>query len=135
MEQNESLKMYDEALDRLIAGKPRVIKKGTKISNNAVSIEAGRKAGSIKASRVVYDDLRARIEAAALEQARPKRESEVRRQRMSTKKEELEKKLDAALTRELNLVIELLGVRKQLAALTGEGVIPIRRGNSSPQNN
>lgn len=48
---SEALNLYYEALNRLQKGTPIVLPKGTRISNDSVSIEAGRKKGSIKKSR------------------------------------------------------------------------------------
>jgi hypothetical protein len=131
MDQEETLKLYNEALDRLIAGKPAIVSKGARINNDAVSLEAGRGKGSIKKSRVGYAALIARIDAAALKQSHPKREAADRAHRMRGHVADLEEKLDAALGREMSLVYELLSVRKQLASLTDEKVIPIRRSKTS----
>ena len=46
-----AMHLYFEALRRLQEDNPIVVPKGTKISNDAVSLEAGRKKGSIKRSR------------------------------------------------------------------------------------
>lgn len=127
MEQKDALKLYNDALDRLIAGKPVNVQKGTKINNDAVSLEAARGKGSIKKSRAGYADLISRIDAAAQTQAQPKREVADRVLRISGRMSELEEKLDAALGREMSLVYELLSVRRQLAKLTAENVVPIRR--------
>jgi hypothetical protein len=131
MDQKETLKLYNEALDRLILGKPTNVPKGTRINNDAVSLEAGRGKGSIKKSRTGYTALIERIDAAALIQSQPKREAADRVHRMSSRMSDLEEKLDAALGREMSLVYELLSVRKQLASLTSEKVIPIRRSKTS----
>lgn len=48
---SDSLHLYYEALDRLKEGTPVLVPKETKISNDTVSLEAGRKKGSIKKSR------------------------------------------------------------------------------------
>ena len=133
MDQEETLKLYNEALDRLIAGKPTNVSKGARINNDAVSLEAGRGKGSIKKSRAGYAALIARIDAAALEQSQPKRDAADRAHRMSGRVADLELQLDAALGREMSLVYELLSVRKQLANLTDEKVIPIRRSKTSGQ--
>ncbi|MGX9696675.1 hypothetical protein ACWYXK_06780 [Janthinobacterium lividum] len=130
MEQEHALKLYNEALDRLVAGKPVNVAKGTRINNDAVSLEASRGKGSIKKSRAGYANLILRIDAAALQQSQPKREATDRAHRKSERVKELEEKLDAALGREMSLVYELLSVRKQLAGLTDEKVVPIRRGQA-----
>jgi hypothetical protein len=118
---------YYQALDRLKTGKTKVVAKGTKITNDAVSLEAGRGKGSIKKSRAQFRDLIAAIELAANEQARPKRtQAEIVFKSKKTAKQ-LQEQLDAALAREHSLLIELYGVRQRLNDLTGERVLPIRR--------
>ncbi len=42
------LQDYFDALERLKTGKPVNVPKGTKITNDSVSLEAGRKKGTIK---------------------------------------------------------------------------------------
>lgn len=130
MEQDDVLKLYNMALDRLIDGKSIIVKKGAKINNDSVSLEAGRGKGSIKKSRSGYATLIARIDAAALKQSQPKREAADRAQRMRGRVQELEEKLDAALGREMSLVYELLSVRKQVAKLIDEKIVPIRRSKA-----
>ena len=52
-----SLQIYYDALERLKKNKSIILSKGTKITNDAVSLEAGRKKGSIKKSRIMFADL------------------------------------------------------------------------------
>lgn len=54
---SEMLKDYFEALERLKSGKPVIMPKGTKITNDSVSLEAGRKKGTIKKSRQIFAEL------------------------------------------------------------------------------
>ena len=65
------LQDYRDALARLIRGKPENVPKGTKITNDSVSLEAGRKKGTIKRSRPIFKDLIDEINAAAAEQLKP----------------------------------------------------------------
>lgn len=127
MDQEQALKLYNDALNRMIEGRPINVEKGAKINNDNVSVEAGRRKGSIKKSRAGYDGLIARIESAATNQAKPKRDAADRVLRLKAQVSDLEDKLDAALGREMSLVYELLAVRKDLAAVTGDKVIPIRK--------
>lgn len=60
---------YFDALNRLRAGRPINISKGTRICNDSVALEAGRGKGSIKKSRPVFQELIQAIEAAAAEQS------------------------------------------------------------------
>lgn len=123
----EPLADYFEALDRIKKGRPQVVAKGTKITNDAVSIEAGRKKGSIKKSRDLFRDLIATINTAAAEQARPHGEQTERLNKVKQTTDSLRDQLDAALAREISLLAELYETKKKLAYLTGENVLPIRK--------
>ncbi|MFW2308173.1 hypothetical protein [Aliarcobacter butzleri] len=52
---------YYKALERLINNKPINVPKNTKINNDTVALEAGRKRGSIKKSREIFADLLTKI--------------------------------------------------------------------------
>ena len=54
---NDYLEDYYDALERLVNGKAKRLEKSAKINNDNVSLEAGRKKGSIKKSRPVFKDL------------------------------------------------------------------------------
>jgi transposase-like protein len=90
-------------------------------------MEAGRGKGSIKKSRIQFAELIKCIDEAAIEQRQPRlRHAEhATRTKQSTK--ELQAALDAALARELSLVLELFELRKTVAKLTGDKLYPIRR--------
>jgi uncharacterized membrane protein YccC len=124
---NQPLAEYFQALERLKNGHPRFVDKGTKITNDAVSLEAGRKKGSIKKSRELFRDLIEAIDAAAVEQARPQQEHAARLNKVKQTVESLREQLDNALARELSLLAELYETKKKLAQLTGENVLPIRK--------
>lgn len=129
----DTLISYYEALERLRAGRPRIVEKGTKISNDAVSLEAGRRKGSIKKSRPQFQALISEIEAAALEQRRPAyNQRDIIRKAKDTAKS-LRQELDAALARENSLLMELYEVRVQLSKLSGDRVFPIRRNIPNSQ--
>lgn len=123
---SNALDDYFSALERLKQGTPRIVKKGGKITNDSVSLEAGRKKGSIKKSREQFQALIAAIDAAAAEQSRPQREQAQRLGKVKQTAETLRMELDAALGRELSLLVELYETKKILAKLTGEKVLPIR---------
>lgn len=118
---------YFRALERLKTGKTTIVAKDTKITNDAVSLEAGRGKGSIKKSRVQFRGLTAAIKLAANEQARPKQTQAELVFRSKRTAKQLQEQLDAALAREHSLLIELYAVRQRLNVLTGERVLPIRR--------
>ena len=54
---NETLQEYFDALERLKSNHPINVPKGSKINNDTVALEAGRKRGSIKKSREVFAEL------------------------------------------------------------------------------
>ena len=62
------IREYFDALQRLVDNKPCVVSKGTKITKDSVSLEAGRSKGSIKKSRVEFSILITAIEKATREQ-------------------------------------------------------------------
>lgn len=122
----DNLTEYRTALNRLKDGQPKIVPKGTKITRDAVSLEAGRGKGSIKKSRPVFSQLIAEIEAAAAEQSLPRRGVEQQSDRLKSEIKELRTQLDAALSREMSLVYELFEVKHALAKITSSKVIPIR---------
>ncbi|MHB8057407.1 MAG: hypothetical protein ACYDHC_05875 [Desulfuromonadaceae bacterium] len=117
---------YLAALERLKKGISVVVPKGTKITNDAVALEAGRGKGSIKKSRKGVSNLIIAIDEAAAEQAKPKNEQKVRFEKAKGIAEQLRRELEAALGREVSLLQELFETKKKLAKLTGGKVLPIR---------
>lgn len=127
----DNLTEYRIALNRLKDGQPKIVPKGTKITRDAVSLEAGRGKGSIKKSRPVFSQLIADIEAAAAEQSLPRRGVEQQSDRLKSEIKELRTQLDAALSREMSLVYELFEVKHALAKINNSKVVPIRGRNSA----
>ena len=129
---SDILKDYFEALERLKKGRPERVPKGTKITNDSVSLEAGRKRGTIKRSRPIFKDLIDAINAAAAENPTPP--DEVKQQLAMAKAEAAKYRTlwEQALTREISLVKQLWDERtewaKEKEALTGEKVASILSG-------
>ncbi|MEW7974782.1 MAG: hypothetical protein AB2821_15000 [Candidatus Thiodiazotropha endolucinida] len=123
---SKSLLEYFQALDRLKSGRPTRIPKGSRINKDNVSLEAGRGKGSIKKSRAVFKDLIEAIENAAIEQSSPaqlmSRKLENSRSEVQTYRE----KWEQALCRELSLLQEVYALKKELAKLRNQDVIPLR---------
>lgn len=120
---------YFAALDRLVKGKPTMVPKGTKICNDSVALEAGRKKGSIKKSRSVFADIIAAINEAAVLQSRPR---DVAKERLANEKASSDKYRDlweAALVREVSLLDEVVELRMRIHQLTGKTVftMPTRK--------
>ena len=122
---------YFEALERLKRGKPDNVAKGTKITNDSVSLEAGRKKGTIKKSRPVFSDLIEAIDAAAKAEAKPRDEMRGRLGEAKAEAARYRVLWEEALAREVSLVKQLWDEReawaKERAALTGGKVTPIRK--------
>lgn len=103
---------YFAALERLKA-------RGEAISNDAVALEAGSGRGSIKKSRPAYAELIAAIELAAEKQAEAKVASDpVPGMRKDI--DDLTRRLDQSLDREVALLHELYDLRAEVKQLAEE---------------
>jgi hypothetical protein len=120
------MKDYWDALDRLLKGRPERVPRGTELSNDAVSLEAGRGKGTIKNSRSCFDKLIAAIKEARAAQRKPATSDEERVAVLARRVADLQAQLDAAHAREMSLVYELYETKKKMAELTGLTVMPIR---------
>jgi len=123
---NSSLNEYWQALERLKQGKSQRVPRGTRISNDSVSLEAGRGKGSIKKSREGFALLIAAVDEAAAAQARSVNPERVQLEKVKTTAANFRQELDAARGREVALIVEVYALKKQLASLTGGNVLPIR---------
>lgn len=119
---------YYEALERLKKDSPLRVPKGTKITNDAVSLEAGRGKGSIKRSRPIFADLIVAIQIASEQQILVVNVQENKIEKLKSQLDQCSKELEAALAREVSLLYELYELKKEINLLTGAKVIPIRRG-------
>lgn len=126
---SSALSDYFSALERLEKGRPLNVPKGSKITNDNVSLEAGRKKGTIKKSRPVFRELINAIDAAAGKQAQPQ---DVAKAALDAAKADAAKYRalwEEALSREVSLVKQLWEEQRQWAkekaALTGEKVTSI----------
>lgn len=124
---SDALEAYYEALERLKKGRSVHVSKGTKITNDAVSIEAGRGKGTIKKSRPVFADLIAAIDTAASEQASSKDALQEKVEKVKAEANRYRSLWEEGLAREISLLQELLEVRKTLARVTGENVLPLKK--------
>ncbi len=111
---------YYAALERL---KNR---KGARINNDTVAIEAGRKKGCIKKSRPQFTELIAAIDAANAVARRTKLELTERLNRAKGDAKDLQAQLDESLARELAPLHQVFRLRKELAALRGGSVLPLQ---------
>ena len=127
---SDVLKDYFDALDRLKRGAPINVPKGTKITNDAVSQECGRKKGTIKKSRPLFSELIDAIKAAA--NAEVISSNGIRDQRDQAKAEVDRYRVlwEEALAREVSLLKELRDAReewgKERNAVLRSRVAPIK---------
>lgn len=123
---NKPLIDYWEALERLRVNKPRNVPINTRITKDSVSLEAARGKGSIKKSRPTFSTLINEIEIAAIAQVQFENIEQVRLKKVKETARNYRLELEAALEREISLILELYSLKKQLSAITGQNVLPIR---------
>ena len=111
---SESLSEYHLALERLIRNQPIRLPKNTRITNDSVSLEAGRKKGSIKRSRLVYGSLIEDIEKAAANQKEEFAPDTRKIEILKESEKEYKRMYFEALARELSLVHEVFYLKKEL---------------------
>lgn len=114
-----ALAEYFEALARLKAGRPIHKQKGTKITNDAVALEAGRGKGSIKKSRPAFTALIQVINAAAAEQAgrSPEQQQKAQLERVKGTAHQYRKDLDAAAASLVARLYEVHELKKKVRTL------------------
>ncbi|WP_149137292.1 hypothetical protein [Cupriavidus campinensis] len=106
-------------VDKYFAALERLKARGEPISNDAVALEAGSGRGSIKKSRPAYAELIAAIDAAAQQLAEAKAASDpVPSMRKDI--EDLTRRLDQSLDREVALLHELYDLRAEVKQLAEE---------------
>jgi hypothetical protein len=120
------LKEYFEALERLITRKSTKVPPGTKITNDAVSLEAGQKKGTIKKSRPQFQELIKSIEVAAASKNNPERDQARKLEGAKENVRVLQVQLGASRERELSLISEIHQLKHDLSILTNQKIIPIR---------
>lgn len=132
------LREYFEALGRLKNGKPAIMPKGARITNDSVSLEAGRKKGTIKKSRQIFAELIKAIDAAKEEESKPEDEMRARLDAARAEVTRYRTLWEGALAREVSLLKQLWDEReawaKERAVLTGGKVTPILKIGKPPAN-
>lgn len=126
---SDVLKDYFEALERLKSGKPVIVPKGTKVTNDSVSLEAGRKKGTIKKSRQIFLELIKAIETAEKEESKPGDKMRAGCDAACADASRYRTLWEGALVREVSLLKQLWDEREaweqERAALTGGKVTSI----------
>lgn len=123
----ESLAEYFEALERLKKGKSINLPKGTRITKDAVALEASRGRGSIKKSRPVFSELIHAIDKAASVQSKPKVDAKTKEVKQRASIEKYRRLWEEALARELSLIHELHEVKTELSKLQSGKVVSLSK--------
>lgn len=113
---------YFDALARLQTGRPLRVPKGTKISNDAVALEAGRGKGSIKKSRPAFVGLIQAINDSVAKQSTPSIEQKQNARFDRVKAEALRnrKDLDAATASLVSRLYEIHELKKKIRTLEND---------------
>jgi hypothetical protein len=111
---SDFLAEYYDALDRLVKGKPTVVPKSAKINNDNVALEGGRKKGSIKKSRPVYEDLIAAIKAANEKAGEKTDQDKVKYLKAKEERHKYKALWEESLAREISLIHENAELKAQL---------------------
>ncbi len=118
--------------DQYLAALARLVDRGAPISKDAVAIEAGKGRGSIKKSRPAHEELIKKIDAAILKQEEAKVASDPVTG-LNLEIEELTRRLDQSLDREVALLNELYDLRAQIKQLAEDNrqlkmgrLVPVR---------
>ena len=118
-----TLDEYFEALARLKSNRPVHVPKGTKITNDAVSLEAGRSKGSIKKSRPLFADLIAAIDVAAAEQSAPAAVDQAKIAKSKAQVAHYRALYEEAIAREISLLKENFELKRDLHRRGGKKVV------------
>lgn len=105
---------YYDALERLKKDKPIIVKRGTKIGNDTVALEAGRSRGSIKKSRHEHTDLIKDIAKAAEQENKPKKENNLRIEKLTSERNYYKEEYHKSVGRELMLIDRLAELEKEI---------------------
>ena len=108
---------YYAALNRLKKNKPIVVPKGTKITNDAVAMEAGRKRGSIKKSRPIFRDLIAAIKYASNQTTTPQDALRLKYTMAKNNAKKYKDLFESAIAREISLIKEVHELKKEIKVL------------------
>lgn len=98
---SELIDEYFEALERLKNNTPIRIPKGSKINNDNVSLEAGRKKGTIKKSRPAFNELIEEIKKANEKDIKPILEAQDKADKYKEKFLRYKKLYEESINREL----------------------------------
>jgi len=101
------LNEYFAALDRLKKNQPKKVLKGTRITNDAVAVEAGRSKGTIKKSRPAFAELVEAIKKVQEERGQLSRVRQDQLDRLAASDRKHARLYEEGMARELALLREI----------------------------
>lgn len=119
---SKALEDYFEALERLKKNKPINVPIGSKINNDTVAQEAGRKRGTIKKSRPMFEELIAEIDKTNEKINAPKVKANMQIEKYKADAQKYKKLYHEALNRELMLIERVNELEKEQKKNLSNGV-------------
>jgi phenylalanyl-tRNA synthetase alpha subunit len=111
---NDTLEEYFEALERLKSNNPINVPKNSKINNDSVALEAGRKRGSIKKSREMFVELIEAINNASQESTAEYDKLESKIHKLKSTADNYKEMYEKAINRELMYLARINELEKLL---------------------
>ena len=122
---NDALQVYWDALKRLKRGKPINVVPGGRITNDQVSLEAGRGRGSIKKSRPVFAELISAIEEASKAKNKPSAETQEKYLRKRAEAENYKSQYKKSIAREISMLKQIYELKQEIDKLRNDKVKPL----------
>ena len=118
---------YFSALDRLINNKPERVPVGVRITKDAVSLEAGRKKGSIKKSRDMFSELIEAIDKARSEKKEPNHGLKKRYANIKSRMEKYRNMYEEGVAREVMLLKRVQELEDEISAFRKSKIVRIKK--------
>jgi len=119
---DDALQVYWDALERLKRGKPINVMPGGRITNDQVSLEAGRGRGSIKKSRPVFAKLISAIEEASKAKNKPSAETQEKYLRKRAEAENYKAQYKKSIAREISMLKQIYELKQEIDKLRNDKV-------------
>ena len=119
---DDALQVYWDALERLKRSKPINVMPGGRITNDQVSLEAGRGRGSIKKSRPVFAELISAIEEASKAKNKPSAETQEKYLRKRAEAENYKAQYKKSIAREISMLKQIYELKLEIDKLRNDKV-------------
>ena len=119
---DDALQVYWDALERLKKGKPINVMPGGRITNDQVSLEAGRGRGSIKKSRPVFAKLISAIEEASKAKNKPSAETQEKYLRKRAEAENYKAQYKKSIAREISMLKQIYELKQEIDKLRSDKI-------------